>query len=100
MIESISILISSGTLVKLKAFIVPSKNICYINQNKFDIDNSTIDRIIDILVTWKYEYGTSNILDAEEFTIIVYSDNKETRYHGKGIFPDTYDKFLEIFGGV
>lgn len=99
MIDSINILISRGTVNIYKILIDPNNNSCYINQKKYEIDNKLIHKILDIIVTWKYEYGYSNTLDAEEFTIIINS-TKTTTYHGKGIFPENYNEFLNIIGGI
>ena len=99
MIESIEILIIKEGYDIYKALIVPTKNICYINNQKNEINNQKIDRILDIISTWNYEYGNSNVLDAEEFTISVYSNKKDT-YHGKGIFPKSYNQLIKILGDV
>ena len=34
----------------------------------------------------------------EEFTIIVYSNKKKTKYHGKGKYPDNYSRIKELLG--
>ena len=99
MIERIEFLISRGTVDIYKGLIEPKNNLCYINQKKYEIDDKTIKKIINVIVTWKYEYGSSNILDSEEFTIIVYSNTKTT-YHGKGIFPKNYNELLNIIGDI
>ena len=99
MIDSINILISRGTVNIYKILIDINNNSCYINQKKYEIDNKLINKILDIIVTWKYEYGYSNTLDAEEFTVIINSE-KAISYHGKGIFPENYNELLSIIGGI
>jgi hypothetical protein len=99
MIDNINILISRGTSNIYKILIDPNNNSCYINQKKYEISNKLINKILDIIVTWKYEYGYSNTLDAEEFTVIINSA-KVVAYHGKGIFPENYNELLSIIGGI
>ena len=99
MIDTIEIFISNGIIDRYKVLIIPKNNTCYINDKKYMIDNKLVNSILDIIVTWKYEYGTANTLDAEEFTINIYSD-KKTAYHGKGIFPMSYGALLKIIGDI
>ncbi len=99
MVDSIEMLISRGGFDIYKILIVPKLNVCYMNNKKLNIDNDKINHILRLLASWKYEYGISNVLDAEEFTITVCS-NKKTTYHGKGVFPDSYDELLRIIGDV
>ena len=99
MIDSINIIISRGTVNIYKILIEPNNNSCYINQKKYQISNQLINKILDIIVTWKYEYGYSNTLDAEEFTVTINS-TKAITYHGKGIFPENYNELLSVIGGI
>lgn len=99
MIDSINIIISRGTVNIYKILIDQNNNFCYINQKKYEIDNKLINKIIEIIVTWKYEYGCSNTLDAEEFIVKINSANAIT-YHGKGIFPENYNELLSIIGDI
>ena len=99
MIDSINIIISRGTVNIYKILIDPNNNFCYINQKKYEINNKLINKIIEIIVTWKYEYGCSNTLDAEEF-IVKINSAKAITYHGKGIFPENYNELLSIIGDI
>ncbi len=99
MIDSINIIISRGTVNIYKILIDQNNNFCYINQKKYEIDNKLINKIIEIIVTWKYEYGCSNTLDAEEF-IVKINSAKAITYHGKGIFPENYNELLSIIGDI
>ncbi len=62
MIESIEIQITKECYNLYKALIIPSKNICYFGNKKHQINNQNINSILDIISTWNYEYGNSNIL--------------------------------------
>ena len=46
---------------------------------------------------WKKEYGALNGIDQEEFKITIISDVEET-IHGKGVFPNNYQEFMELLG--
>lgn len=99
MIDSIDISISRGTVNIYKVLIDPNNNSCFINQKKYEIESKLINKIIEIIVTWKYEYGCSNTLDAEEFIVRINSA-KAITYHGKGIFPENYNELLSIIGDI
>ena len=99
MIDSINISISRGTVNIYKVLIDSNNNSCFINQKKCEIDSKLINKILDIIVTWKYEYGYSNTLDAEEFTVTINS-TKAITYHGKGFFPENYNELLSVIGGI
>lgn len=101
MINKIEITINNGAIKKLDMIIFPDKELCNLNDKKYIIDKERIKEILDILCTWKYEYGNNdNTIDSEEFTINVYSNNEKTKYHGKGAYPYNYSKFLNILGGI
>ena len=51
-----------------------------------------------VILYWDNEYGTGKGIDMEEFTIIVYSNKKKTKYHGKGKYPDNYSRIKELLG--
>lgn len=99
MINNVEILISSGPVNIYNILIDQNNNSCCINNKNYEINENIFKRILNIIVTWKYEYGYSNTLDAEEFTVIVNS-NKKTTYHGKGIFPRNYKELLNIIGEI
>jgi hypothetical protein len=100
MIKTIEIQISSGFLNSISALIIPEDNICYINDRKYQITNKEIDEIKSILTLWKNEYGNSNKIDIEEFNIKVSTFNDCTSFHGKGFYPDNYNKIKEILGDI
>lgn len=100
MINSIEILITSGILIKYKVLIIPSKNICIINNKKYTIQNEIIDNIIKIISLWNTEYGTKQGIDLEEFQITIATTNKIDKIHGKGIYPNNYKQLLDIIGNI
>ena len=101
MVNKIEILIKNGTTQDKCIAIIPNKNICYVNNKEYYIKSQYINSILDILVTWKYEYGNNKNIDSEEFLIKVTGDKKnETVYHGNGNYPNNYFELLEILREV
>lgn len=100
MIDMVEINISNGVLPQISAFIVFKDKICYMNDKKYLVDELFLKQLKDILYTFKNEYGTSRQIDAEEFTIKVYSQGVEDVYHGKGIFPTNYVELKKLLGDI
>ena len=100
MIDAIEIIISNGILNQYSALISYSNKVCYLNDKKYLVDDSFLNSIKDIISGWKQEYGTSNGIDIEEFTVTVYSNKKKYTYHGKGKFPNNYSQLKELLGGL
>ena len=100
MIDMIEINISNGVISQVSSLIVFQDKVCYINDKKYLVDDLFLKQIKDILYTFKNEYGSSQQIDAEEFTIKVYSQGQEDVYHGKGIFPTNYVVFKRLLGDV
>lgn len=100
MVDKIEILIKNGVIQETNILIIPEEKTCHINGKKLNITEKTVDIILSILATWKYEYGNSEDIDIQEFKVIVYSNNTKTMYHGKGRFPNNYYEFLKILGGI
>lgn len=100
MIDMIEINISNGVISQVSSLIVFQDKVCYINDKKYLVDDLFLKQIKDILYTFKNEYGSSQQIDAEEFTIKVYSQGQEDVYHGKGIFPANYVVFKRLLGDV
>lgn len=100
MIQSIEITIGNNLKDETSAIILPTKNICYINNNKYKISELYLNNLLQIIYLWKNEYGNDNIIDSEEFLIkIETKDNVET-FHGKGIFPYNYQELKELLGDI
>lgn len=100
MIDTIEINICNGILPQVSAFIVYRDKTCYMNDKKYSVDELFLKKLKDILYTFKNEYGTSGQIDAEEFTIKVYSQGVEDIYHGKGVFPANYAEFKSLLGDI
>ena len=100
MIDAIEIIISNGILPQISAYVVYRDKICYINDKKYSVDDLFLKKLKDILYTFKNEYGISQQIDVEEFTIKVYSQGVEDVYHGKGVFPANYALFKKLLGDV
>ena len=98
MIDLIEITIQSGLSNKKEIILLPSKNIAYINEKKVSITEQDINNILDIVFSWKKEYGTRPGIDLEEWQIKIISNKEETIYHGKGIYPNTYQELKRLVG--
>ncbi len=73
----------------------------YNNQKKYNIETKEIDKILNIIILWKYDYGYSNTIDAEEFYIkVTDNNNEETIYQGKGNFPNNYNELKNILESI
>lgn len=96
MVQSVEINIRNGVNSSLDALVVFSKNICYINNNKYEITDEFKDELLDTIFMWKHEYGTDDNIDSKEFLIKVKTKDKIEQYHGKGIFPENYSVIEEL----
>lgn len=100
MIDTIEININNGILPQVSAFIVYKDKICYMNDRKYFVDDFFLKQLKDVLYTFKNEYGSSQQIDAEEFTIKVYSQGVQDVYHGKGKFPINYMELKKLLGDI
>ena len=100
MIETIEIMIQNGPIQSLYALIVYPRNICYKDNKKYIVTDDFLKEITRTIRLWKNEYGTSNIIDDEEFKVIVKTKEKEETFHGKGIFPNNYEHLKEVLGDL
>lgn len=96
MVQSVEINIRNGVNSSLDALVVFSKNICYINNNKYEITDEFKDELLDTIFMWKHEYGTDDNIDSKEFLIKVKTKDKIEQYHGKGVFPENYSVIEEL----
>ncbi len=100
MVDKIEIVLNNGVLLQKNIQILPQKQKCNINQQEYKIETKIIEKILDILSTWQYEYGENIAIDQEEFNVTVYSSNSKTTYHGKGNYPHSYNEFLRLLGEI
>ena len=100
MIQTIEVLIHNGIEQSLNALIVYPKNICYINNKKYNVSDYFMEEVIQAICLWRPEYGNDTNIDSEEFLVTVKStDGKET-FHGKGFFPHNYETLKELLGDI
>ena len=100
MIQSIEIIIQSGLHVTTNALILYAKKIAYINDKKYLITDSFIDALEKTIYLWKEEYGSSNVIDCEEFLITITTDQGKETIHGKGIYPHNYGELKELLSDI
>ena len=101
MIKAIEIILNNGMASGSNYLISYTNKVCYFNDKKYELNDEFLDKLKHILLYWKNEYGTNNkLIDAEEFTITVYSDDGEDKFHGKGIYPDNYGLLKELLGDI
>lgn len=100
MIELIEIIISNGALNKYNLIIIPEKEICFLNSEKYSFNKEKINDILNILSLWKKEYGIKEGLDLEEFTITIKTKTNIKKIHGKGVYPNNYKQLLDIISKI
>lgn len=101
MIKAIEIIFNNGFINDQNYLISYTNKSCYFNDKKINVSDDFLDNLKNIILYWKKEYGTNNkIIDAEEFTIIVYSNDGEEKFHGKGIYPNNYSLLKELLGDI
>lgn len=100
MVNLVEILITRGILVKYNLILLPKENVCYLNEKKFYLESDKINMIISIISLWKNEYGVKDGIDQEEFTITITANGNIEKIHGKGIYPNNYQRLLDIIGEI
>ena len=100
MIKAIEIIINNGSINETNYMISYTNKVCYQNDKKYEVTDSFLDELKNTILYWKKEYGSNNIIDAEEFTVIVYSNDGEDKFHGKGIYPNNYEIFKRLLGDI
>ena len=96
MINTIEILITSGPNEIYNALIIPSKNIMYLNNKKYEINDEYVNKLTRIIYLWNEEYGYDNNLDTEEFKITVTANDSISTFHGKGKYPNNYSLLKDL----
>jgi len=100
MIKTIEILITSGPSELYNVLILPSKNIMYLNNKKYDTTEDFINKLIRIIYLWKEEYGSDNKIDTEEFKITITSKDSIDSFHGKGNYPNNYSLLKDLLDEI
>ena len=98
MIETIEIMIKNVANEQLSVLVMCSENICYKNNKKYKVTKEFIEDLIRTIRLWKTEYGNSENIDSEEFTIVVKTGEQKEMFHGKGVFPNNYQYLMELLG--
>lgn len=85
------------------------ENNIYINVNDLTISKNglikklsrgTIFRLLKFFTNWKSEYYSSDVIDGEEFIVVVKSGDREDVFKGKGEYPKNYNAFKNFLGGL
>lgn len=97
-INNIEIRISEYTNIEFN--IIPNKLKVDVRGFQKDIDIKTIERLLDIICEWEYEYINDNIIDAATCKVKIFTNNGVKQYFMKGKFPNTYKEFYEIVRGI
>ncbi len=100
MINTIDVIIKMGPIEVMNAILIPSKNICYVNDRKYTITEEFTNEVVRTISIWKNEYGKDNNIDSEEFFVLVNAPDGQTKFHGKGIYPHNYDYLKKLFGDL
>ena len=100
MIQTIEIIVRNGLRQTLSALIVYDKNICYMDNRKYEVSDAFMEEIIQTICLWKPEYGFDGNIDSEEFLVTVKSTDGKESFHGKGIFPYNYPTLKELLGDL
>lgn len=98
--EEISISISSGVINILDVVVYYKDKICVINGKSFNVSDSFLSRLLNIISSFKNEYGCADGIDLEEFIIKVKYNGNISTYHGKGIYPMYYNSLKDLIGEV
>ena len=100
MIDTIEIMIQKGTH-RIYHFVIKYNELkAYADGLVFDLSKDYLDELLRTIRLWKNEYGSDSKIDNEEFTIIVTSNGKEDKIHGKGYYPDNYSHLIELLGEI
>ena len=71
-----------------------------IDDKEKNIEKEWIDDLLRIIRTWKKEYSSSKMLDAESFLIRINSIDGTDIIKGKGDYPENYMTLKKWIGDV
>ena len=100
MIQTIEMIVRNGLTQPIKALIVYDKNLCYLNDTKYEVSDSWMEDVIQTICLWQPEYGFDGNIDSEEFLVTVTSTDGKESFHGKGVFPYNYQTLKELLGDL
>ena len=78
--------------------IVPSTLECYVKDECKKVRKEDLERLLDIICLWDYEYSSNNMIDGEQYEIKIFTSTGVDTYTGRGIKPRGYEEVLEIVG--
>lgn len=80
--------------------IIPSELKVLIKNKEKEIDINTIEKILDIICKWDYNYINDTIIDAPTCKIVVNTTEKTDEYFLKGRYPNTYNALRKIVSDI
>ncbi len=100
MINTIEVIIRSGIFDSIHLIISYPRESCYMNNKIYTLNDKFLDELVRTIRLWDNEYGYDQMIDSEEFKVIVTTNEKEEIFHGKGIFPSNYQGFKRLLGEI
>jgi len=98
-IDKIEIRIS-GIGNNMQLFIVPSTMKLYVKGIIKDINKEWLEKLLNIICKWDYEYIDDSVIDAETFNVRVYTNDGVDEYYGSGKYPNNYSVFINLVKDV
>jgi len=80
--------------------IYPKENSVLINNEKHNISNEEIEKLLNIVMVWNHNYYSNRGLDGIRFSVKIYSDNQVDEYRGLREVPDNYLEFSNLVRGL
>ena len=97
MIDLIEIEIRCGIIPKYNILLIPSKNICYINNKKYEVNEVFLYKVISIIKALENMDIKKKNIDEEEYFIRIINNNKEEKIHGVGNCSSNYKQLIILF---
>ncbi len=85
----------SGLTNNIAIVINPLKKLIYSKNLTYKLAEDKLYTFFNIIKLWKGNYYRSNVIDAEEFIIKIYVNDKIDIIKGKGEYPDNYSDFKD-----
>lgn len=84
----------------MELIVIPSTLQVYTKNNTKTITKEWLDDLLNIICKWDYKYIDNSIIDAETYTIKVYTEGTVDEYFGKGKYPRNYIDFINLVRDV
>ena len=98
-IDKIEIRIS-GSDNHMELVIIPSMMMVFVKRNVKTIDSESLNKLLDIIRKWDYEYVDDTVEDAETFKVRIYNGSGVDEYFGSGKYPKNYSSFIELLKDI